>query len=144
MTSAAAKKILTRDTIYTDVTRKPHAALLILVVGEVARGLNPGCNLPADSCFIFANIHEITAAMIAVNKPEVILSPLLCPSFDCLDLALILSNINYNGRYRIMAPALPKPKVILAEIAMLCRSLDVEFIFDSERSNLYAASTAQH
>lgn len=139
MTSAAAKKISAHDVIYTNEIRKERTAPLILVVGEVACGLSSGSNLPADSNFVFTSFNDITAQMIAAKKPEVILSPLLCPTFDCIDLAIILRNINYKGRYRIMAPALPKPKVILAEISVLCGNLDVELIFEKERSYSYAS-----
>jgi hypothetical protein len=81
---------------------------------------------------VFTEFHELSTETLASVQPDIVLSPLMCPAFDCLDLAMLLERLEFRGRYRVMAPALPKPKVILTEIALLCPQLDFSFIFANE------------
>jgi hypothetical protein len=81
---------------------------------------------------VFTEFHDLTTETLEMFRPDIILSPLMCPAFDCLDLAVVIDRHCFRGRYRVMAPALPKPKVILAEIMQLCPRLDFGFIFSDE------------
>lgn len=114
----------------TSKGKKPGPA--ILVVGEVSSWRTSGRHLPADSQMVFSEFYEVTKEMLEVFNPDIVLSPLLCPAFDCLDLAVLLEQIQFRGRYRVMAPTLPNPKLILAEIQSLCPNLDLSFIFANE------------
>ena len=102
---------------------------IILAVGDVRNWMNAGRALPADSQIAFAEFHEITEELLLTLLPDVVLSPVLCRAFDCLDLAQTLHGSGFRGRLRIMAPDMPNPRVIQSEIRALCPGLDVAFIF---------------
>ncbi len=105
---------------------------IILAVGEVEKWKRSGRALPQDSQIALAEFHDISPELLQTLNPDVVLSPLLCPAFDCLDLAQALTRSGFRGRYRIIAPALPNPAVIISEIEMLCPELDFSFIFTSD------------
>ncbi len=112
----------------TDTALRP----IILAVGEVDKWKRSGRALPQDSQIVLAEFHDISPELLQTLNPDVVLSPLLCPAFDCLDLAQALTRSGFRGRYRIIAPALPDPAVIISEIEMLCPGLDFSFIFTTD------------
>lgn len=105
---------------------------VILVVGDLSVWKSSGCALSGDTMITFAEISNVTPELLDTMRPDIVLSPLLCHSFDCLDLAQLLSEHEFEGRYRVIAPNLPKPDVIAAEIKLLSPNLDFSFIFESE------------
>lgn len=112
---------------------------MILAVGDVRQWLGSGRALPIDSQLAFADFHEITAELLDTLAPDIVMSPLLTNNFDCLDLAQALQAGGFSGRLRIVAPDMPNPKVIQAEIKALCPALDVAFIYvgNTEIRRLY-------
>ena len=87
----------------------------------MARGWKP---LQADGRVAFASFEDVNEELIARLCPTVILSPVLARNFDCIDLAQVLCRLDFRGRYRAMAEALPDPALIQQEIATMCPNLD--------------------
>jgi len=106
------------------------AQLVVLAVGDLSHWRSTGRNLPWESQITFADFSEIDRDMVESLNPDVVLSPLLCQKFDCLDLAQALHATGFRGRFRIMSPKLPNPGIVLAEARCMCPGLDVEFIID--------------
>ena len=102
---------------------------VILAVGDVRQWTRAGRALPADSQIAFADFHEINEDLLQALSPDIVMSPVLSRSFDCLDLAQTLYESGFRGRFRVVAPDMPNPRVIQAEISALCPALDVAFIF---------------
>jgi hypothetical protein len=59
------------------------------------------------------------------RHPELVLSPLLTPDFDALDLAGILTQCGYRGRYLALVDRLPSANLIRREVA--AQSPDINF-----------------
>lgn len=97
----------------------------VLVVGELG-----GAALPLTPWQVlrFAEIDEVGAELLDAVRPDIVLSPLLSRSFDCVDLAQILSFTGFRGRYRAVAPRLPQPELIVAEIGQLCPDIAFDLI----------------
>ncbi|MBV1867195.1 MAG: hypothetical protein KUG69_04715 [Marinosulfonomonas sp.] len=106
----------------------------VLVVGEVDYWKKTGRDLPTGAEIAFMNFSEVTAELLAIIRPNVILSPLLCLSFDCLDLAHILQSGGFRGSYRVLAPDLPDPTVIKAEVRSIGPDLDFD-VFTTQFSD---------
>lgn len=109
-----------------DQTERNGVETVILTVGEVTRWLEEGEVLPQHAQLAFADIWDVTPQLLTSLSPALVLAPLLSRSFDCVDLAARLYDAHYQGRYRIMAPQLPKPDLVLAEIRSLFPGLDVD------------------
>ena len=106
------------------------AKLVVLAVGELGHWRNSGTILPWDSDIVFKQFGEINQSVLAELQPDVVVSPLLCRSFDFLDLAHVLCDFNFRGRYRVMIRKLPDPEIVLEEARALCPDLDIGFIVD--------------
>jgi hypothetical protein len=102
---------------------------IILAVGDVRQWLGSGRTLPADSQIAFAEFHEISAELLETLTLDIVMSPVLTNNFDCLDLAQALQASGFRGRFRVVAPDMPNPRVIQAEIHAMCPALDVAFIY---------------
>jgi len=113
-----------------DPPTKDH--LIILVVGDKRHWATVGNEMPLESYLAFAEYHNVSKELLKAVNPDIVLSPLLCPSFDCLDLAQTLENIGFKGRFRVMTPKLPKPEIVAAEIRNHCPSINFEFILTRE------------
>jgi hypothetical protein len=110
----------------------------ILIVGEVSRWIASGRELPRLRGRNFVEFHQFGPETCASLRPDIVLSPLVCPSFDCLDLAAVLHGFGFAGRYRVLAPDLPNPSIICAEVSALFPGLDFDLVFlpSSDRENL--------
>lgn len=109
----------------------------ILAVGELRKWQHAGRELPQDRQIGFADFFDVSPELLEALAPDVIMSPLLTASFDCLDLAQLLQHSGFRGRYRILAPDLPNPAVVAAEIEALCPSLDIGFLIAGEMENFH-------
>ncbi|RLL70994.1 hypothetical protein [Paenirhodobacter hankyongi] len=64
-------------------------------------------------------LAAIDATLIARTAPDVVLSPLVCPEHDILDLARLLEALGYHGALRAYSAPLPNPRLILAEVRQI-------------------------
>lgn len=82
---------------------------------------------PGDGV-IAASISDIDAATIAQLQPDIVLSPIVDSAFDCLDLAQILVDAAYTGRYRVITGDLPNPNLVLREVRTSFPGLNVDLL----------------
>lgn len=66
--------------------------------------------------------------MTGPTAPALVLSPLLTPEFDALDLARILSQCGYRGRYLALVERLPNAKLIRREVAQQSPNINFDVI----------------
>lgn len=55
--------------------------------------------------------------MTGPQAPDLVLSPLLTPEFDALDLARLLAQCGYRGRYLALVDRLPSANLVRREVA---------------------------
>lgn len=102
----------------------------ILAVGDFPTGMTqnmPG-ELPASEQMTFVQYGEVTTGLLKQLSPTVVLSPVICNSFDCIDLALRLIEIGYQGKYRVLADGLAKPGMIKSEVRSQAPGLDFDTV----------------
>ena len=112
-----------------DEGRDGHAeparrALTLLAVGH----LDPASEGAGGSELYYAEFHEVGAALLALHAPDVVLSPLVAPGFDCFDLAAVLVGAGFRGRYRAAAVQIPDPGLVRREIAAAFPGLDFDIL----------------
>ncbi|WP_143267471.1 hypothetical protein [Aquimixticola soesokkakensis] len=116
-------------------SRKPDQnQTRILVVGEVARWRLKGGAIIDEPDLHYADFYELTFDLMATLRPDVVLSPVICAAFDCLDLAQRLSQLEFRGLYRSVAVGLPRPEIIKREVRGLCPDIDFDFLADDALS----------
>lgn len=81
-----------------------------------------------------ARITRITLDMLperpmtGAQAPDLVLSPLLTPEFDALDLARMLTQTGYRGRYLALVDRLPSANLIRREVAAQSPSINFDVI----------------
>lgn len=107
----------------TTVIRETEQAVKVLAVGEPEDWKRQGNVLPSGG-LVFVGFSDITQETLGHFDPEVICSPVLAYSFDCIDLALLLHSLNFQGQYTAFGADLPKPAMIEREVRQLCPQLN--------------------
>ena len=100
----------------------------VLAVGEPDEWERQGRSTSSLGNIVFVAFHEVTGGLLDQLQPSTVISPALAKGFDCIDLAMLLNRLNFNGNYRAVANNLPKPGLIEAEIAQLCPRLHFEIV----------------
>lgn len=67
-------------------------------------------------------------ALSGPEAPTLVLSPLLTPEFDALDLARMLSQGGYRGRYLALVARLPSANLIRREVAQQSPNINFDVI----------------
>ncbi len=128
MQSGRIKKLPITGAAELATEQAPAPQADILVVGEVGKWQALGRVLPRDPGMFFLEFRELDLAVLQLHRPQTVLSPVLCASFDCLDLAMRLDELGFRGRYRAMSAELPDPWLIRGEIADICPELDFDIV----------------
>lgn len=71
----------------------------------------------------------LTAGLLHDFRPHFVVSPIVTPSFDVLDLARLLCQLRYSGAYRVLTEGrLPDPDLVLREVRSQCPGIDVDVL----------------
>lgn len=100
----------------------------LLAVGDKTGWLSSQKGLPDSPSITYMSIEDITKCLLHELAPDLIVSPVLCRAFDCIDLSLLLSACEYQGAYRAVGGDLPRPQMIENEIRQLCPHLDFAIV----------------
>ncbi|AZQ67507.1 hypothetical protein EF888_10415 [Silicimonas algicola] len=103
--------------------------VVAIAVGEPVEWSQAGNALPGAGV-AFVSIEEVTEALIALHAPTVVFSPVVARRFDCIDLAMRLSQIGYLGPYRAIAKDLPRPDLIEREVRQAFPNIDFAIVLD--------------
>lgn len=100
----------------------------MMIVGDLEGWRARGRALPKDDDLFFASFHDLSSGLMALWRPDIILSSLLGEGFDVIDLARKLEEIGFAGRYRVLAPGVPQPELIRDEVAYNAPSVDFDIL----------------
>ena len=71
----------------------------------------------------------VTETLLQQFDPHFVVSPMLTPSFDILDLATALWEARFEGAYRVLTESpLPNPGLVLREVRHKCPGLDIDIL----------------
>jgi hypothetical protein len=108
---------------FTSVDREGEHSVKVLAVGELEDWRGQGNSFPSGG-LAFIAFHQVTQENLEHFDPEMVCSPVLARSFDCIELAVLLHNLSYTGMYTAYGNDLPKPDLIEREVRQLCPRLD--------------------
>lgn len=75
------------------------------------------------------NFNNLSTKSLKSYAPTVIVSKIVTPGFDVLDLAKRLTDMNFTGAYiTLPEPMVPKPEVILNEVRTMYPRLHVDIM----------------
>jgi hypothetical protein len=99
--------------------------LLIYAISRSARVVGDRNTGDQDVRLVeFAEFLELN-----MQRPaDVVLSPMVGDTYDCIDVAQHLCDAGFTGSYRVMTPDLPDPGILRQEIRSLCPGLDFDLV----------------
>jgi hypothetical protein len=114
-----------------DIEAFPTASsTVMLVVGHIR---DPAA-LPRIPGFHFRDFAAVNRQVLRVLQPEVVLSALIAPDFDAIDLARLLQAEGFTGRYRAVTNRLPNMRAVVSEVRAAVPGLDFDlFVMDDVR-----------
>lgn len=110
------------------VPKDRTASMRTLIIGDLLRWAAEGRDIAGTEDIVYAALEEVTRTMLEEHEPEIVLSPLVADSFDACDVAAVLAEAGYTGRYRAVAHPATNKAVIMSEIAHIAPELDFDII----------------
>jgi|LULQ01.1.fsa_nt_gb hypothetical protein len=104
-----------------------RAVLRILAIGP-ARREDEDASLVRIPGTEFLPFAQLTAERIHDLEPDVVISPLVTQQFDCLEVAFLLTEAGYRGRYRALAAMLPRPDMVRREVRSSFPEIDFDVV----------------
>ena len=101
---------------------------VVLTIGDTKTWLEHGKVVAGEHRVIYLDFHEITPEMVLAIGPSIVMSPMLANSFDCIDLACVLQDAGFKGKYRALSRSIPNPKLVRREINDICPGLDFDLV----------------
>ena len=109
----------------SEPARGPRSGGTVLVIAQSAvLGLAGG----AGERVVFATYAEVSRDLLARIAPDIVLSSVMTPLFDAIDLAERLHGAGYPGPYRALTPPLPDPALVRREVASCAPGLDFDLL----------------
>jgi hypothetical protein len=107
----------------------PAKAVVVLALSDEALGALPRHVLHPDARIQRVPYHMLSERRLSgPDAPGLVLSPLLTPEFDALDLARILTQCGYRGRYLALVDRLPSANLIRREVAAQSPTINFDVI----------------
>lgn len=108
--------------------RDASEKIVILAVGDTMQEDPKALKFPKFEKIFYVGFFDVTSEILDRINPTLILSPLLGNSFDCLELALQLQQLEYRGKYRVVAPKLTNPSMVTREVRNQTPGLDFDIL----------------
>lgn len=75
------------------------------------------------------DFRALDSDLLRSFAPHFVVSPILTPGFDIIDLGLKLWQLRFRGAYRVLTDQpLPNPDLVLREVRAQCPGLDIDLI----------------
>jgi len=104
------------------------SGLLTLVIGDQTTWKAEFSALPEIDGFRFIDIADLTGKVFEDFPATIVLSTLFAGNLDAIEIARKLSDLTFRGRYRVVADGLPKPDLIIREVAAVAPDIDFEIL----------------
>lgn len=99
-----------------------------LVIGNMRRWASEGRLTSSLRDFSFLNFGDLNAETLKEYQPDIILSPLVGDDFDAIEIAQVLSELKFEGRYRVVSDTLPNAGIVKREVAEHADGLDFDVL----------------
>ena len=106
--------------------RKPVSK--ILAIGDPREWEDRDRIFPDAKDMSFLNFEKFDEAALEHYQPHSIYSQVLTPNFDCVELAVLLQNLAFDGIYKAFGRNLPKPKLVEREVRQSCPGVNFEVV----------------
>jgi hypothetical protein len=101
---------------------------MMLLVGEPSQMKRASTFLPPNTGVFYVDFKDLSGQVFQAVNPDLVMSPAIATTFDCLELAQFLEQSGFAGRYRVTLDNIPKPEIICREVRHLHPMLDFDVL----------------
>lgn len=101
---------------------------MTLLVGEYAHVQGAETLMPSSSAVFYLDFKDLSAEVFQAVNPDLVMSPVIGKTFDCLELAQFLEQTGFSGRYRVLLEDIPRPDIICREVRHVHPLLDFDVV----------------
>lgn len=107
----------------------------VLAIGRKSRPLGDVPSADGNAQIRLLGYDEL---LVQRDPPQadLVLSPMVGDTFDCLDVAVQLHAQGFRGRLHVVAPALPDPAILRREVASICPGIHVDVVIQDDSNPL--------
>ena len=85
---------------------------------------------------VSVEFHRLTEELIREFAPNLIISPIVCRTFDCVELAARLSEVGFAGRYVAISKDFPRLDIVRSEVRSIVAGVRFdESIYEQPRNH---------
>jgi len=122
------RQLASKDAMSSDRSMRAGRVLAVALSEEALNGL-PRHVLEPHSYIAKIGFDELdTIVFTGPDAADLVLTPLLTPVFDALDMARYLSQAGFKGRYLALVDQLPSAKLIRNEVEAQSPSINFDII----------------
>lgn len=108
----------------------------MLVIGDIGRWAARGREVPRIERCHFAASEDLSGDLLRRIRPDFVVSALIGNGVDALEIAQLLSDLDFNGSYRAIADGLPDPDSVREEVRARAPGLDFDILMVPENGAL--------
>jgi hypothetical protein len=116
------------DIVAMSRTTQHNDAPMLLLVGENSEAKNISPLGKAVSGVFYVDYTDLTPEVVRAVNPDLVMSPAISNSFDCLELAKLLEQTGFSGRYRVPSDNIPRPDIICREVRQSHPMVDFDIL----------------
>lgn len=99
---------------------------VLIVDAEAALSFLP--RRPQEQAIVLTQRKLLSETMLRNVKPDLIISPLITPEWDVVDLGLHLQSLGYTGKFFALTKPLPRAELVLREVSAVCPRLKIQLL----------------
>lgn len=99
--------------------------VLIVEAQDVLGLLDPA---PRRQSVVLTQKRMLTRQMLDSVQPDAIVGPLIAPTWDIVDLAIVLEDLGYAGHLYALSRPLPRAELVVREVGAVCPRLTVHLL----------------
>lgn len=100
-------------------------AVLIVEAQEALGLLDPA---PLRQSVVLTQKRMLSRQMLNSVQPDAIVGPLISPTWDIVDLAIVLEDFGYVGDLYALTRPLPRAELVVREVGAVCPRLTVHLL----------------
>jgi hypothetical protein len=132
------RRRLASTDVFTPVDASSQRVLAVALTTEVVQAL-PRHVVSPGSYLRSVTVEQLPEEVLTgADAPDLVLSPLLTPAFDALDLARLLTQCGYRGRYLALVDQLPSATLIRREVEAQSPELNFDVVVLDGSTPLHA------
>jgi len=106
---------------------------MILVIGHASQWDSLARALPIEAELRFVAFRALSCDLLRNQRPDLVVCRLIDPGYDAAEVARLLAEAGFDGRFWAVCHPVPNPDLVTAEIKQVLGEIEFELVMVSGR-----------